>query len=74
MDFVLQSRDLSSLLDDWDDRRCTNAEIEAMVQSKKEAALKREKALAYAFSSQVGLLTPYMCLICKLKNYIICIS
>ncbi|XP_034906062.1 protein IQ-DOMAIN 18 [Populus alba] len=46
------SRDLSSLLDDWDDRRCTHEEIEAMVQSKKEAALKREKALAYAFSSQ----------------------
>ena len=59
MAFVLQSRDVSSLLDDWDDRRCTNEEIETMVQSKKEAALKREKALAYA-SSQVGILTPYV--------------
>ncbi|KAJ6297847.1 hypothetical protein OIU76_019040 [Salix suchowensis] len=46
------SRDVSSLLDDWDDRRCTNGEIETMVQSKEEAALKREKALAYASSSQ----------------------
>uniref|UniRef100_A0A6N2KVM7 DUF4005 domain-containing protein n=1 Tax=Salix viminalis TaxID=40686 RepID=A0A6N2KVM7_SALVM len=46
------SRDVSSLLDDWDDRRCTNEEIETMVQSKEEAALKREKALAYASSSQ----------------------
>ncbi|KAJ6753491.1 PROTEIN IQ-DOMAIN 14-LIKE ISOFORM X1 [Salix purpurea] len=46
------SRDVSSLLDDWDDRRCTNKEIETMVQSKEEAALKREKALAYASSSQ----------------------
>ncbi|KAJ6376717.1 hypothetical protein OIU76_025799 [Salix suchowensis] len=47
------SRDVSSVLDDWDDRRCTNEEIEAMVESKKEAAIKREKALAYAFSSQI---------------------
>jgi len=31
-----------------------------MVESKKEAALKREKALAYAFSSQVCLLTHYV--------------
>ncbi|KAJ6332605.1 hypothetical protein OIU77_008633 [Salix suchowensis] len=49
----MQSRDVSSVLDDWDDRRCTNEEIEAMVESKKEAAIKREKALAYAFSSQI---------------------
>ncbi|KAB5535019.1 hypothetical protein DKX38_018105 [Salix brachista] len=27
------SRDVSSVLDDWDDRRCTNEEIEAMVES-----------------------------------------
>ncbi|CAK7357440.1 unnamed protein product [Dovyalis caffra] len=54
------SRDVSSILDYWDDRPCTNEEIETMVQSKKEAALKREKALAYAFSSQVGLVTPYV--------------
>ncbi|KAL9345720.1 hypothetical protein Peur_060573 [Populus x canadensis] len=47
------SRDVSSVLDDWDDRPRTNEEIEAMVESKKEAALKREKALAYAFSSQI---------------------
>ncbi|KDP25216.1 hypothetical protein JCGZ_20372 [Jatropha curcas] len=47
------SRDISSILDNWDDRPYTSKEIEAIVQSKKEAALKREKALAYAFSSQI---------------------
>ncbi|EEF43455.1 protein IQ-DOMAIN 17 [Ricinus communis] len=47
------SRDLSFILDDWDDRQYTSGELEAIVQNKKEAALKREKALAYAFSSQI---------------------
>ncbi|XP_043718416.1 protein IQ-DOMAIN 17-like [Telopea speciosissima] len=47
------SRDGSSIADDWDDRPHTVDEIQAMLQSRKEAALKREKALAYAFSQQI---------------------
>ncbi|XP_042517817.1 protein IQ-DOMAIN 17-like [Macadamia integrifolia] len=47
------SRDGSSIADDWDDRPHTVEEIQAMLQSRKEAALKREKALAYAFSQQI---------------------
>ena len=40
-------------MDDWDDRPHASEEIEAMLLSRKEAALKREKALAYAFSHKV---------------------
>ncbi|KAK9145796.1 hypothetical protein Sjap_005699 [Stephania japonica] len=47
------SRDGSSVVDDWDDRPQTFEEIQATLQCKKEAALKREKALAYAFSHQL---------------------
>ncbi|KAK9093799.1 hypothetical protein Scep_025268 [Stephania cephalantha] len=47
------SRDGSSVMDDWDDRPQTFEEIQATLQCKKEAALKREKALAYAFSQQL---------------------
>ncbi|KAF6143747.1 hypothetical protein GIB67_041251 [Kingdonia uniflora] len=49
------SRDGSSLAEDWDDRLHTLEETQAMLQSRKEAALKREKALAVAFSHQVHL-------------------
>ncbi|XWS48730.1 hypothetical protein CRYUN_Cryun13aG0101300 [Craigia yunnanensis] len=47
------SRDMSCTTDEWDDRPQTSEEIEALLQTKKEAALKREKALAYAFSNQI---------------------
>ncbi|CAL9779264.1 unnamed protein product [Musa acuminata subsp. burmannicoides] len=47
------SRDGSSFADDWDDRPRTIEEIQAMLQSRKEAALKRERALSYAFSHQL---------------------
>lgn len=40
-------------MDDWDDRPHTSEEIEAKLLSRKEAALKREKALVYAFSHKV---------------------
>lgn len=53
--FMSQSRDMSCTTDEWDDRPQTSEEIEAILQNKKQAALKREKALAYAFSNQVGL-------------------
>ncbi|THU58499.1 hypothetical protein C4D60_Mb03t14950 [Musa balbisiana] len=48
------SRDGSSFADDWDDRPRTMEEIQAMLQVRKEAALKRERALSYAFSHQVS--------------------
>ncbi|XP_042519525.1 protein IQ-DOMAIN 17-like [Macadamia integrifolia] len=47
------SRDGSSTVDDWDDRPHTVEEIQDMLQSKKEAAFKREKVLAHAFSHQI---------------------
>ncbi|MBA0593532.1 protein IQ-DOMAIN 18 [Gossypium raimondii] len=47
------SRDMSCTTDEWDDRPQTSEEIEALLLTKKEAALKREKALAYAFSNQI---------------------
>lgn len=53
---MLQSRDMSCATDEWDDRPQTSEEIEALLLTKKEAALKREKALAFAFSNQVRFL------------------
>ncbi|KAK4601145.1 hypothetical protein RGQ29_010637 [Quercus rubra] len=47
------SKDTCCDVDDWDDRPHTSEEIEAMLLSRKEAALKREKALAYAFSHKI---------------------
>jgi len=49
-----RSRDGSSFAaDDWDDRPRTIEEIQAILQTRKDAALKRERALSYAFSHQV---------------------
>uniref|UniRef100_A0A8R7R224 Protein IQ-DOMAIN 14 n=1 Tax=Triticum urartu TaxID=4572 RepID=A0A8R7R224_TRIUA len=51
---VERSRDGSSFAaEDWDDRPRTIEEIQAMLQTRKDAALKRERALSYAFSHQV---------------------
>ncbi|KAL4384747.1 hypothetical protein GQ457_15G011390 [Hibiscus cannabinus] len=47
------SRDMSCTTDEWDDRPQASEEIEALLQNRREAALKREKALAYAFSNQI---------------------
>ncbi|XP_022754262.1 protein IQ-DOMAIN 1-like [Durio zibethinus] len=47
------SRDMSCITDEWDNRPQTSEEIKELLQNKKEAALKREKALAYAFSNQI---------------------
>lgn len=52
----MQSGDESSTADDWthwDDHPQTIEEIQVMLQKAKDAALKREKALANAFSHQV---------------------
>lgn len=51
------SREPSSLADDWDERPHTIEEVKAMLQSRKDAALKREKNLSHAFSHQVILLS-----------------
>lgn len=51
---VERSRDGSSFAaEDWDDRPRTIEEIQAMLQTRKDAALKRERALSYAFSHQI---------------------
>ncbi|XP_027115546.1 protein IQ-DOMAIN 1 [Coffea eugenioides] len=49
------SRDGSSIPDDWDDRphTITIEEVKAMLQDRKEAALKRERTLSHAFSQQM---------------------
>lgn len=39
--------------DDWDDSFQSKEKIEANLQNKHEAAVRRERALAYAFSHQV---------------------
>ena len=50
----MQSRDGSSNVDvHWDEHPKTLEEIQAILQKTKEATLKREKALAHAFSHQV---------------------
>ncbi|TXG63095.1 hypothetical protein EZV62_010089 [Acer yangbiense] len=46
------SREGSSVADDWDDRPHTIEEVKAMLQQRKDAALKREKTLSQAFSQQ----------------------
>lgn len=46
------SRDGSIIPDDWDERPHTIEEVKAMLQKRKEAALKRERTLADAFSQQ----------------------
>ncbi|KAK4849620.1 hypothetical protein QYF36_026623 [Acer negundo] len=48
------SREGSSVADDWDDRPHTIEEVKAMLQQRKDAALKREKTLSQAFSRQIS--------------------
>ncbi|GAB2224084.1 hypothetical protein Droror1_Dr00004831 [Drosera rotundifolia] len=50
---VSHSRGPSSIADDWDERPHTIEEVKAMLQSRKKAALKREKSLSHAFSQQL---------------------
>ncbi|KAK8654450.1 hypothetical protein V6N13_128418 [Hibiscus sabdariffa] len=47
------SREGSSIADDWDERPHTVEEVKAMLQHRKEAALKREKKLSQALSQQM---------------------
>ncbi|XP_037496219.1 protein IQ-DOMAIN 1 isoform X2 [Jatropha curcas] len=47
------SREGSSIADDWDERPHTIEEVKAMLQHRKEAAMKREKTLSHAFSQQI---------------------
>ncbi|KAE9605770.1 hypothetical protein Lal_00024956 [Lupinus albus] len=47
------SREGSSIADDWDHRPHTVEEVKAMLQQRKEAAMKREKSLSQAFSQQI---------------------
>lgn len=39
--------------DGWDSSRKTKEQIEAKLQSRHEAAIRRERTLAYAFTHQV---------------------
>ncbi|XP_038975102.1 protein IQ-DOMAIN 1-like isoform X1 [Phoenix dactylifera] len=48
----MQSRDGSGRADDWVDHPRTIEEIQSMLEGRKEAALRRERALSYAFSQQ----------------------
>ncbi|GMI69550.1 IQ-domain 17 [Hibiscus trionum] len=47
------SREGSSIADDWDERPHTVEEVKAMLQHRKEAALKREKNMSQALSQQM---------------------
>ena len=44
--------------DDWDDSLLTKEEREARLQKKVEAVIKRERAMAYAYSHQLWKATP----------------
>lgn len=60
-----QSREGSSIADDWDERPHTIEEVKVMLQQRKEAALKRERTLSHAFSQQVySLLYYFLQLLC----------
>lgn len=52
---LMQSRDGSSIADDWRDCPRSLLELESMLQARKEASFKREKSLAHAFTQQVQL-------------------
>ncbi|KAI4355303.1 hypothetical protein L6164_004090 [Bauhinia variegata] len=47
------TREASSIASDWDERPHTVEEIKAMLQQRKEAAMKRDKSLSEAFSQQI---------------------
>ncbi|XAR70105.1 hypothetical protein NMG60_11026860 [Bertholletia excelsa] len=49
----IHSRAGSCLADDWDEYPCTLEQLDAILQSRKEASLKREKTLAHAFYQQI---------------------
>lgn len=40
--------------EDWDDSRLTKEEVEARTRKRVEAVIKRERAMAYAYSNQVN--------------------
>ena len=42
------------MAEEWDDSHKSKEQIEARLQHKQEAAIRRERALAYAFSHQVS--------------------
>lgn len=44
---------VSQMAEDWNDSRQSKEQIEARQQNKKEADMRRERSLAYAFSQQV---------------------
>ncbi|KAI4328974.1 hypothetical protein L6164_021284 [Bauhinia variegata] len=46
------SREGSSIADDWDERPHTVEEVKAMLQKRKEAAMKRDRSLSQAFSQE----------------------
>lgn len=50
---IKQSRDGSSMTDDWRNCPRTLEELEAILKARNEAALTHEKSLAFAFSQQV---------------------
>lgn len=43
--------------DNWDDSTLTKEEVEARLRKRVEAVIKRERAMAYAYSNQVILST-----------------
>ncbi|XP_074585622.1 protein IQ-DOMAIN 17-like isoform X2 [Curcuma longa] len=49
----MHSREGSSFAEDWNDRPRTMEEIQSMLRLQRDAALKRERALSYAFSHQL---------------------
>lgn len=57
--------------ENWDDSIQSKEQIEASLQHKHEAAIRRERALAYAFSHQVSLVYSYENLISFSNLYLL---
>lgn len=60
--YNFQSRDRNSIAEDSWSQDCprTLEDLEAALQARKEAALKRERSLASAFSDQVHLISFFL--------------
>lgn len=53
--------------ENWDDSLQSKEQVEANLLGKQEAAVRRERALAYAYSHQVSVLAYFESILCSIK-------
>lgn len=51
---------MQQIAEDWNDSTRSKEQVEARKSKRQEAAIRRERAMAYAFSHQVPRLSSYM--------------